>query len=172
MVQIGNFHIGKAETAQDPTLSFGEAHILWNHLIARYDAIKKTQFYANFIHDPEFKKLALNALATTLEKQVNVIEDLLNKFAIPLPPRPPKSVKLKAGRNIMDDEYMFRDIFISIENFINIEVYSVRTFITNDPLRAMFIKVLKEELDIYDNMCKYGKLKGWLRTPPMHAPQA
>ncbi len=42
MVQISNFHIGRAEKAKKPVLNAGEAYIIWNDLLTRYDNIEKT----------------------------------------------------------------------------------------------------------------------------------
>lgn len=53
MVQVGNFHIGKAETTQRPSLDSGEAFLLWDMLVSRYDIIENTQIYQNFGHDPD-----------------------------------------------------------------------------------------------------------------------
>lgn len=36
-----------------------------------------------------------------------------------------------------------------------------------DELREMFIEFLQDEIDNFDNLCKFGKLKGWFSTPPM-----
>lgn len=54
MVQLGNFHIRRGETAKTPSLDSGEAFLLWDHLVSRYDIIEMTQIFQNFVHDPEF----------------------------------------------------------------------------------------------------------------------
>lgn len=57
MVQIGNFHLGAADTAKSPVLSAGEAYLLWDNLKARYDIIMATQMYLNHVHDLDFKAI-------------------------------------------------------------------------------------------------------------------
>lgn len=167
MVQFGNFHIGRAETAKPPALDTGETFLLWDQLVSRYDIIELTQVFQNFAHDPDFKYILKKGLEENLEKQVNELEKEMNTFKIPLPNRPPKSVHVAANSGIMDDEMMFRQVFSGVQNFLENHVRTIRSIITNDPLRHMFVRFTKEELDLYENLCKFGKLKGWLQIPPI-----
>lgn len=166
MVQVGNFHIGKAETAQKPSIDIGEAFLLWDMLVSRYDIIESTQIYQNFGHDPDFKILLQRGLNKTIEKEVNIMEKELNRYNIPLPNRPPKSVKVSANTGILEDQFIFKQIFTGIQAFLDNHVRTIRSITTNDALRDMFINFAKEELDIFNGLCKYGKLKGWLGIPP------
>ena len=169
MVQLGNFHFGRGETAKSPTLDSGEAFLLWDHLILRYDIIESTQVFQNFVHDPEFALLLKKGLTETLENQVDLLEKKMNTFQLPLPPRPPKSVRVTTNTTLLDDRFIFRQLFTGVQAFLDSHVRTLRSIVTNDPLRDMFIKFAKEELDVFDNLCKYGKLKGWLEVPPMRA---
>lgn len=90
------------------------------------------------------------------------------EFKLPLPPRPPKSVNVDAGSQLISDRLIFRDIISGCENFMETQLHAIRTFITNDPLRWKFIGYLTKELEAYDDLCKYGKVKGWLEVPPLH----
>jgi len=169
MVQLGNIHIGRGETAKPPILDSGEAFLLWDHLVARYDIIESTQIFHNFVHDPELALILTKGLSETLEKQVNILEKEMNTFQLPLPHRPPKSVRITANTTVLDDRFIFKQIFTGVQSFLDSHIRTLRSIITNDQLRQMFIKFLKEELGIFDNLCKYGKIKGWLYTPPMNA---
>lgn len=166
MVQIFNFHVGRADKAESPVLSAGEAYVLWNNLVTRYDNIEKTQFYQNLIHDPDFKYFVNKGLEK-LEKQANELEKLMDMYKLPLPYRPPKSISVQVNSELMNDRYMFRDIMSGVENLMTILTHTVRTYVTNDVLRELAIRNLRKELEIYDDMCKFGKLKGWLVPPPM-----
>ncbi|NLW07812.1 MAG: DUF3231 family protein [Clostridia bacterium] len=169
MVQIGNYHLGKAETATKPTLDCGEAFLLWDMLASRYDIIEMTQLFQNFAHDPDFKYLLQRGLTKTLEKEVNMMERELNRYNIPLPSRPPKSVRIPADTGILEDRFMFKQIFTGIQAFLDNHARTIRSIITNDPLRDMFINFAKEEFDIFNDLCKYGKTKGWLDIPPKYS---
>lgn len=166
MVQIGNYHIGKAETVKPPKLDSGELFLLWEQLISRYDIIEITQIFQNFAHDPDFKLLLKKGLGATLEKQVDDLEKEMNTFQLPLPSRPPKSVRVKANQGVLDDRLMFRQVFSGMQSFLDNHIRSIRSTITNDSLRHLFITFIKEELDAFDVMCKFGKIKGWLEAPP------
>jgi len=93
MVQLGNIHFGKSETAKPPVVDSGEAFLMWDFLISRYDNIQLTQLFQNFAHDVDLK-MVLKAGLTRLEKQSNKVEDEMNIVQIPLPNRPPKTLVL------------------------------------------------------------------------------
>ena len=111
MVQIDNFHIGKAETAVKPEIGILEAGLLWDFLVARYNCVEKTQLYISQTHDKEFKKILSYGLKYSLEDQVNKVEDQMNKYKIPLPERPPKSVNTENSTVIYKDRYIFQEVF-------------------------------------------------------------
>ncbi|MDI6711161.1 MAG: DUF3231 family protein [Bacillota bacterium] len=171
MVQIGNYHIGKAENAKKPVLDCGEAFALWDQLVSRYNIIEQTQLYLNFVHDPEFKYVLRKGLAEALEKQVNTLEEEMNRYEMPLPHRPPKSVNIPVSGTLMEDRFLFAQVFTGIQGFLDSHIRTIRSVVTNDPLRAVFIRFAKEELDIFNDLCKYGKIKGWLEQPPIYQMQ-
>lgn len=170
MVQIGNFHIGSISTVEQPTITAGEAHFLWDYLSSRYDIIELTQLLQNFIHDIEFKNLVTMGLQQSLETQVQEIEKLMDALMIPLPNRPPRSIHMPSHVQSMDDTFIFRRIFVGVESYLTAEVRTIRSIINNDPLRAMFIGYAKNEVAVFDNLIKYGKVKGWLPIPPSYQP--
>lgn len=166
MVQIGNIHIGKAETALPPSVDSGEAFLMWDYLVSRYDNIQITQLFQNFAHDPDLKML-LKAGLTRLENQVNQVEQEMDKVKIPLPSRPPKTVSTDAGSGVWSDEFLFKIVFTEMQSFLDQHTRTIRSMVTNDSLRMLFIKFINEELDFFNDICKYGKLKGWFSNPPM-----
>jgi hypothetical protein len=167
MVKIGgiNFKGGKTEG-----LTVIEAGILWEFLMLRYDNVDMTQHMQNFIHDPDFKYLVSKGLQGTLEKQVEKIEKELNDLKIQLPMRPPKSVQTDVGSELFEDRFIYKQLYTNIQAAFNIHSRAIFAMIMNDRLRDMFIGFLKEEVDSYTNMVKYGKAKGWLNPSPIHKP--
>lgn len=149
-------------------LDAGEAFHLWDHLTSRYDNIEKTQLYQNFAHDVDLKVILLMGLQRTLEKQVNMLENEVNKFGIALPPQPPKSVSTTEGKDMYEDRKMFRDVFTGMQYMIELHATALRQSTTNDRLRKIYIKLLDDELSSIDTWVKYGKTKGWLRPVPMY----
>lgn len=166
-MQIKEWHFGLTQSAKSPEIGSGEAYLLWDNLVARYDIIHTSQIYLNAVRDPEFKLIMETGLMNILENQVNTLEKEMDKYHLPLPDRPPKSVRFKLEGNIINDEHVFLKLFIGIQSFIDNLIRTVKTMVYNDDLRMIFTGFLKDELAAYTNICKYGKMKGWLRTPPL-----
>jgi len=167
-VQIGDYHIGKAQTATKPNLDIYEASLLWDLLVARYLCIEETQIYYNYAHDPEFKKIINTVGISVLEKQAAELEKQLNLFNLPLPKRPPKNHNRPEDTEVMSDEFIFAKIFRGCQSFIDLHARAIRSMITNDPLRATVTNFLNEEIMIFDKLIKFGKQKGWFEPPPMY----
>lgn len=167
-MEIGNIHIGKSETATAPTVSISEASLLWDFLVARYKCIEETSIYHNFAHDADLKKIIEKIGLDLLQSQVADIEKQLDLFGIPLPDRPRKSFRQKDGSELFDDEYILRQIFEGCQHFLIYLATAIVTCVTNDSLRQKFIDFFNDEVAILNNLCKYGKLKGWLEVPPVY----
>ena len=166
-MQRKNFHFGRAQYVKYPAIYSMEAFLLWDNLVSRYDIIHVTQLYLNAIHDVDFKLIMKKGLMAILEKQVNILEQKMDLYHLPLPDRPPKSVKFFLTGNVVNDEYVYHKLFKGIQNSIDGLVKSVVSFVYNDDLRRLFFEYLQKELEVYDDLCKYGKLKGWMRNPPL-----
>lgn len=171
MVQIGNIHIGIAETAKPPSLNIGEAYLLWDFLSYRYNCVNQTQYYYTLAHDADFKQVIKIGLNATLEKQVAKLEDELNKLKIPLPSRPEKYVNVENISGEFKDQFVFTQIFTGIEHCLNKTISATTSFVSNDDLREMFIGFTKEGLTTFNNLCKYGKIKGWMNPAPIYKNQ-
>lgn len=166
MVQIGDIHLGRAETAVPPTLNVFEAAYLWDALVARYKCVEETQFYHKYVHDPDFKALIKFGI-TFLKTQVDELEKQMVKFQLPMPDRPPISFNdPENNRNIFSDRFVFRQIFEGCQAFIDYFARAGRSAVTNDQLRKVFNGFLTDELVLFDKLCKFAKLKGWLEIPP------
>lgn len=168
MVQIGNFHIGKAGTANAPVLDASEAFSLFSALTLRYDLIQLLQIYHNFAHDPDFKLLIKSGLTSLLEKQATQLEDEMNNYKMVLPRRAPKSVNIESNSQLISDELIFRQAYMGMQYFIMNDVQNATRSITNDALREIFIDFVSYEFKHFGSLTKYGKLKGWFETPPLY----
>ncbi|MDW7650152.1 MAG: DUF3231 family protein [Bacillota bacterium] len=168
MVQIGNMHIGKAETAAPPTVSIIEAGLIWDMLAARYKCIEETNYYFTHAHDPDFKTFVSRMGMELIKGQAEELEKQCQIFGIPMPDRPPKAVTKKEGSSYFNDEFMFRQIFEGCQHFLGRLANVISSITTNDALRKIFEKFFTDELYIFNNLCKYGKMKGWLKAPPVY----
>lgn len=129
-----------------------------------------SQIYEHYAKDRDFAYLLSKGIRGILEKQINKLEKELDYFGLPLMERPPKSVRPPDNAEIIEDQLMFRDIFTGIQYMFSLHAEALKQTTTNDRLRTMFVKFLHEELDIFDKLAKYGKVKGMLRTTPLYPP--
>ena len=89
------------------------------------------------------------------------------KYQLPMPKRPPLSFNdPENNRNIFSDEFMLRQIFEGCQTFIDYFARVSRSVIANDQLRKVFVNFLTDELTLFDKLCKFAKLKGWIEVPP------
>jgi len=173
MVQLSDFVdlIAGGNVAKRQTKIYsGEAHMLWEHLQQRHDYLELTLVLLNNITDTEFKLMVEKGLRDTMKTQIQKVEDLLTIFGIPFPEGAPQSIKTKGDPEIWRDEMVFNLLLVGIRNFMNVHLRGIKLFL-NDGLRNLFMEFLVEELKVHDNMMKYGKLKGWVLSPPAYGHQ-
>lgn len=155
-MKIGNIHIGRAENAEAPVADVLEVSAVWRELISRYEAVQLTQLLQNFVHDTDLKLVLTKGLMEILEKQVDKLEEEMNRLKIPLPERPPKSVKVPSTTGIFEDEFIYKLVFSGIQGMLVMHTYHIHLITTNDVLRKTLIEFLQEELHIFD---KNGPLR-------------
>lgn len=148
-------------------LSVSEAFHIWDNLNHRYQQKQLTQFFVGFTHDLEFKAILTMGL-NNLDKEIKTLEEQATKYEISLPERPPASVAVAMDPETMQDVFMFTMIIKGIQDAIDLHIRSVIEVIKNDSLRDLLIKFWLNEFEVYDKLIKYGKLKGWLNTPPAY----
>lgn len=148
----------------------GEAHMLWEHLQHRYDYLELTLVCLNNIQDTDFKLLVSKGLRDTMKTQINRVEDLMSTFGIPFPEGTPQIVTAPGDPGIWRDEFIFNLLLADILVFMNVHLRGIKLFFS-DGLRNLFNEFLVEDLKVHDNMIKYGKLKGWVLSPPSYGKQ-
>ncbi|HZK24917.1 MAG TPA: DUF3231 family protein [Oscillospiraceae bacterium] len=130
--------------------------------------ILRIQVYFNYAHDTDFKLMIKNIGLSMLEAQAAELEKQCELYGIPMPSRPPKNVTLHGDSIIFSDEYMFRQIFEGCQHFLQHIARCISTAVHNDALREIFYKFFKDEMTIFNNICKYGKTKGYLHVAPTY----
>ncbi len=148
-------------------LSLSEGNNLWDHLNERYDEIRVTEFFLEFIHDRDFRLIMEKGLSV-LQKQAKELEQELSQYEVPLPQRPPANQESVLDPEIVEDRFIFRVIFFGIQGALNLHLRAVIDSIRNDGLRKYFLELLRQEIDMYSDFIKYGKMKGWTKIPPMY----
>jgi hypothetical protein len=113
-------------------------------------------------------KATLNIGLMALEKQIRLLENELNYFAVPLPKKPADVTETPEDTQITDDKHLFRTLIDGMQGAGVLHIQPIKECTFNDRLRQIFVKLLKEELDLIDKYYKYAKLKGWLHPIPLY----
>lgn len=111
----------------------------------------------------------INLGINTLQAQLKTLVQLGIKYEIPLPERPPTSVKNAVDPDLVEDRFIYQQVFRGIDHAIGMHIRAIIEMQRNDSLRQVFVKLFAAELDIHDKMIKYGKIKGWAFLPPIYA---
>jgi len=165
-MQLGNIHLGKAETALPPTLSLMEAALLWDLLVGRYQCVRETRIYYHYAHDTDWKKLLEFGIGF-LEEQARILEQQAKMYKLSLPDRPPLEVALPDNTTVFNDRYAFSQVFEGCQAWVDLLARASRSMVTNDPLRHIMVDFLNGDLSLFDKMVKFAKVKGWLEPSPV-----
>lgn len=166
MVQLSDITKPFGGAGQKAILA-GEVHALWNFLTLRYLYLEMTQVFKNYIEDTEFGMITQRQIYDTLDSQIEKVEKVLKDYNIILPPKPPKSVNTAVNSEALRDEMMYRLILVGVQYFLETHAETLR-MMSNDALRNLFMGWIAEEMKIFDNLVKYGKLKGWYWGAPAY----
>lgn len=158
--------IGHSRQELQKQINIATAFHLWDHLVARYDIIETTHVLLNFVQDIDLHLVIKQGLKL-LQSQADEVEDILSKYGIPLPQKPPAASTSALNVEVISDRYIFRRIFSGIQSFIPIHAAAL-IHSTSPKNREVFRRFIDAELDIYDKFLLYGQLKGWVVEPPAY----
>lgn len=155
-------------TKTQQQLDAQEAYNLWDMLQSRYGTLEQIQIFQNFIHDIDFSTLVKITLYTVFEDQINELEKEMSNYGVSLPNRPPKTVRIPTNIEAVEDRFIAGIFLTVLQENVSMHLRAIRASLTNDSVRRLFIKYLRDELGLYDKAIKYFKLKGWVGTPPIY----
>jgi hypothetical protein len=159
------YHLAPANAV---TLAAGEAFHLWDHLAFRYDNISQTEIYHAFAKDLDFKLILIVGLQRGLRQQAEMLEKELQHFGIPLPKRPKNFSVPENLTAFLEDDHMFRMVLTGTQGACMQHAQALKQCTVNDRIRAIFKKLLLKEVDYYNDLIRFGKLKGWVHPVPMY----
>ncbi|HHT69178.1 MAG TPA: DUF3231 family protein [Firmicutes bacterium] len=150
-------------------LSLVEAASLHDHLTYRYDTMYLTNTFVAIVHDLDFKAI-LELGLNRLNKQIIALERQLDNYSIPFPKRPGKFTLSLHDIRFLDDDTIFRTLnsFMQSAGSKHAQAFKQATY--NDDIRKFFKDLLLEEMKVFDDFIKFGKLKGWLNPVPSYVP--
>ena len=154
-----------AKPTRQEELNVAEAFHLWDHINMRYDQIELTTYFYDSAHDADLRAILKLGLAS-LSKQAADLEAKMTHFEVPMPQRPPENFKTPIDPETLEDEFIFRTILRGLQEAMDLHLRAVVESTRNDSLRRFFHGFLETEMEIFDKYLKYGKMKGWVHTPP------
>ena len=149
----------------DEEIAANEIYHLWEHLNYRYVHINQTKIYTSFISDNDFK-IILNKGLNVLQNQTEQLEQLLLKHGVTLPTKFPNSIPYPQTKELLGDEYIFNMVLNGMQNAAFLHGSSIQEMIVDKKIRRYFKELLFAEIDMLDQLIKYGKTKGWLSSLP------
>jgi len=171
MMKITKFLEGISDlgdSVQDKQRSISALEIgqIWDKLVARYDALEYTNILSGSVKDPDLKMI-MAAGTKMLNKHITDLEKLSIKYGMPMPQKPPAGFVNITNVEALTDRYIFRRVFIGIQSFMPAHMLGF-TQATSSTIREIFKSHLLDEMEIYDKLLEYGKLKGWIVDPPAY----
>lgn len=145
----------------------GEAYSIWSQAIARYDTLELIQYMEKLVHDKDLKVLISFGISRVIQPQIKKLEELAEQYKVQLTPKPPQKVNIPNVTDPVRDEEIFRIIFDGIQAALLIHIKEINLAV-NDMIRSTYADFLKSDLDNYEAMIKYGKAKGWVKSPPIY----
>ncbi|MGI6686401.1 MAG: hypothetical protein ACOX47_13200 [Bacillota bacterium] len=105
-------------------ITVSEAFHIWDHIGQRYDQLQLTQFFLNFVHDPEFT-IILKTGISTLTTQIKLLEKLAYDFDVTLPERPPLSMTAHIDPESLEDKFIYATILRGIQDSTDLHIRAV-----------------------------------------------
>jgi hypothetical protein len=161
--------VKEALTVDAKSLSLAEAASLHDHLTYRYDTMHLTNIFTSIAHDLDFQAV-LHMGLTRLNKQITLLEKQLKAYHVPFPKRPGKFTLSLQNVRFFEDDTIFRtiDSFMQGAGGKHAQAFKQATY--NDEIRELFRDLLLDEMEVFDDFMKFGKLKGWLNPVPTYIP--
>jgi hypothetical protein len=98
-----------------------------------------------------------------------MLEKELQYFGIPIPNAPGEVTITPDNTEMLNDDHMFRTLIDGMQGALIIHIQPLKECSLNDRVRGIFKKLLLEELDVIDDLYKYGKIKGWFHSVPTYS---
>jgi len=151
----------KSTKEKQSVININEVWYAWDILVAKYDAISISNIVVSHIEDADLK-LVSGSMVNLYKDIIKLMEGLLTEFGIPMPERPREMVKSTVNVEILNDKYIFNVMFEIVQ--------SVITKSTAPYVRSKFKTILLKNVELFEELVEYGKLKNYLDKPPVYRP--
>lgn len=148
-------------------ISTEEAHRIWVKAQSRYVIINNINFFMNFVHDIDFKKV-LTDFKSSYIKQANILEQELDRYSLKSPEPSKSAIEAQTNQEVISDQEIARTIYGLVQLAVGKCVKIIYNATYNDDIREILIKITKEEVNKVDDFVDYLQLKGWIENPPLY----
>lgn len=144
-----------------------EAFNLWGIVKSKYDILEFLELFQQFVHDKDLK-LIFNDGYKFFTANKNKLEDLLQRYSVMGPELYRGASYWSGNSEAIRDEFAATCLLIYLQEHIENMLRASRTSVTNDYLRSVIVKMLKQTIRKTNKLYKYLKIKGWIDTPPLY----
>ncbi|MEW6448629.1 MAG: DUF3231 family protein [Bacillota bacterium] len=148
-----------------PTLDIAEAFGLWLLLYTRYVNLHQLLVLRNFIHDRDLA-VVTNTVIDNFKSQAETLEKEGANFNVKVPGRHPTDEKTSADVELFTDEFIYNLVFTRLRDDLFLLNRTVRSAATNDRFRGVLRDFLTVQVNTFNQVVKYGKLKEWQDPAP------
>lgn len=161
------FSIRKNVEQQQAELNVQEVYNLWDWDATEAWTIEQFRIWKNFVHDPDLKMLCDDYTEQT-ENKLSKVKGLLKQFKLQGAISPRKNVYIPANTDNIFDEHIAYWVLIYAQEKLDMMLRLLRTAVTNDPLRKLILKYIKDDVAMLDKIIKRIKLRGWINQAPLY----
>jgi hypothetical protein len=146
-------------------LSAQEAYNIWDFLASKYFVLSRLTIWANFIHDKDLSMIVSDYMEKGKEKTKN-LEKELKDLGLAGPDVGIVGANLATNPENIRDEFIAQDLFLVMQENVEMLLRFLSSTSTNDNLRKQFTRFTKEAINDMDSLVRYLRLKGWIAPSP------
>ena len=156
----------KSRQKKNARLNAMEAFSLWEMLNSKYTFLEKMAIWENYAHDVDLK-MYLHSYSAVIKGFVQTLEKALVRYGIKGPDAHVLTANTLANSDIIRDQLIATDVFVMLQEHVEMLLVAIGSATTNDDVRKIFISMVHKDLEQLSLAVKYFKMKGWLYVPPM-----
>lgn len=159
-------NIGKSVRDMQKEINVSEVFYIWDIMVTKLDLLTTLNILDNHIESTDLKIIA-NKYKDGLVSGINHMEELMKKYGIPFPLRPPADSNSTVNIEYFSDRLIFEEIYAGIQSFFPV-LSSGFMNCTSPEVRKVIKTHLMITMELQEAIVEYGKLKGFLDMPPIY----
>ena len=146
-------------------LSAQEAYNIWDFLTSKYLVLTRLAIWENFVHDMDLSMI-IKGYAEKEKGKTKKLEKELKDVGLAGPDVGIVGANIAANPESIRDEYIAQDLFMSMQESVEMLLRFLISTSTNDKLRSLFTKYAKDAVEDMDSLVRYLRMKGWVAASP------